>query len=541
VVRINSSIELGEFLSGKPASWALIISSRCALRALPSLNAVSSRKNFRADILLPLCRGVATSACVATWPLEIELVATANATKKALDAAANKLDAAADPAVYAANAINSAAVAAAHRRDGDRSHAIQPAAHAAAHAANASAADEVWDAVSSDLTSLHEDSGSIFVMQFPLWLDRIPYDVQTQWLALKTSLPKSGNWWVWTNWYEGQLTGARNRNKALEVARISISNEDWQRGAAHVNQIIADIEREHAEPEDADIDAASSQNPIATQFAESETGRTGLESLQPSLNDEQRSFHTALCDAIREAIRDTGFRGENQFPKLIETANDLLKALGTTVSEIDHPKVWTSGNRLRRYMKADARLHSSRDPDREPLPIDISEGFSRVVDEYNVFASGDEVLRKFDTARRGPEIRDLEEALSDARELDRAFFQNSDVFETDATNAIHADIENVARMDEVEASDVSNIDVDQAKIRAVETAKNAIRATVRRVWKFTKTTSTEAKSGIVGSGATLTVSSMWANRDALFRFLDSSVAQSGLKDLITRLFQLFGF
>ena len=51
------------------------------------------------------------------------------------------------------------------------------------------------------------------------------------------------DWEVWTAWYEDRLYGAtRPLIEELELARVLIPNEDWDKGAKHVNGLIAELE-----------------------------------------------------------------------------------------------------------------------------------------------------------------------------------------------------------------------------------------------------------------------------------------------------------
>lgn len=72
----------------------------------------------------------------------------------------------------------------------------------------------------------------------PLWPEGAPPQASRAWTDLKTVLPADEDWWVWTNWYEDHLAG-RPPDQSLDFARVTIPDQDWERGPKHVNGIIA--------------------------------------------------------------------------------------------------------------------------------------------------------------------------------------------------------------------------------------------------------------------------------------------------------------
>ena len=99
----------------------------------------------------------------------------------------------------------------------------------------------------------------------PLWHGSIPTWAAEAWEKLKAHPLTAGEGWeVWTRWYDGRLEG-RPGIQALDLARATIPDEDWKKGPAHVNAIIARLIEKHRasrrEDEDGDepglsIDAA---------------------------------------------------------------------------------------------------------------------------------------------------------------------------------------------------------------------------------------------------------------------------------------------
>lgn len=94
-------------------------------------------------------------------------------------------------------------------------------------------------------------------MERPLWLTDMPEDLKQNWQELKEKLLSCDeDWQVWTNWYEDRLVGGPKPNgrlviQSLERERILITDEDWKKGAAHVNGLIADMEARFQVPQQA--------------------------------------------------------------------------------------------------------------------------------------------------------------------------------------------------------------------------------------------------------------------------------------------------
>lgn len=235
------------------------MASRCALRLLPLLNTFSSEKRFRTDLLSPVCRAVAISTVASTWHSAL-IVDVEDAADAAYDAQDFAIDAAyaagADPAYNPGNTAADAAVNAAGsaesavesvRRSDENAYSSACARTAAMSIVETASyvGEDLWNSVRADLRQIKLSKEAFTLMQLPVWPDGMPEKILADWMSLKTTLPENESWWVWTDWYEGQLNGTRNRNVALELTRASIQAKDWDRGPRHVNRLLAKIERKY--------------------------------------------------------------------------------------------------------------------------------------------------------------------------------------------------------------------------------------------------------------------------------------------------------
>ena len=114
---------------------------------------------------------------------------------------------------------------------------------------------EFWKAVRLDVECLESgtsagDQPEVAVSglsERALWLDGTPVWAGRQWADLKDRLPEKERWWVWIDWYEARLVG-RVSDANLEFDRVKIPKDDWERGPAHVNAIIARMMEARTDP-----------------------------------------------------------------------------------------------------------------------------------------------------------------------------------------------------------------------------------------------------------------------------------------------------
>ncbi|MDE0538716.1 MAG: hypothetical protein OXH94_08330 [Rhodospirillales bacterium] len=112
-----------------------------------------------------------------------------------------------------------------------------------------------WNAVALDVELLEsgENAGEppeatvAGLSEKSLWLGGTPVWVSRWWADFRDRLPDAEGWQVWIEWYEARLAG-RRQDAALEADLLTIPDEEWAQGPAHVNAIIATLIASRSDP-----------------------------------------------------------------------------------------------------------------------------------------------------------------------------------------------------------------------------------------------------------------------------------------------------
>ena len=132
---------------------------------------------------------------------------------------------------------------------------------------------EFWEAVEQDAAFLQtgtdtgeepEDLASA-LSQRPLWPGGIPVWAGRRWADFKDELPDDEGWSVWVDWYEGHLTG-RAVEESMEFDRVTIPNEVWKQGPAHLNAILREITTHRRDAVDAETGRDVETTPPTERF-----------------------------------------------------------------------------------------------------------------------------------------------------------------------------------------------------------------------------------------------------------------------------------
>ena len=114
---------------------------------------------------------------------------------------------------------------------------------------------EYWNAVELDFEYLQEVKSRMAahnravsaLFGEKLWHNDMPVWAGRTWAEFKDHLPGIEGWAIWIEWYEDRLVG-RPSTEATEVARLTISEDDWNEGPQRANSEIARAIEEDPDP-----------------------------------------------------------------------------------------------------------------------------------------------------------------------------------------------------------------------------------------------------------------------------------------------------
>jgi hypothetical protein len=259
VIDFSRREEVEHWLEGKSREVAVVFAVRAALRVTPLLAILLGARGgdvprVARDIILPVFRAIATRWAAGQYPNnhgpELRAAVAADATTAAFVAAgatAQAILGAVRAAVDVAVAYNYA-YAAAHAVAAD-AHAVVGVSNTAATAGVAAAAvvaAAAATALAAEAELIDQGLSVAALASFPLWPKEVPPWARDAWGRLeKALLEDNDDWKVWIEWYRARLEG-RPLVEALEVARVMIPDEVWERGPRAVNAEIARLIGEHA-------------------------------------------------------------------------------------------------------------------------------------------------------------------------------------------------------------------------------------------------------------------------------------------------------
>ncbi|MEM6627412.1 MAG: hypothetical protein AAF719_11970 [Pseudomonadota bacterium] len=327
--------------------------------------------------------------------------------------------------------------------------------------------------------------------------------VSDAWSKLVTSLPTDENWQVWTDWYGERLHGFPNGPPIMELERerVLVSNEDWAKGPAHVNAIIAEIEAKYRHPaadvwlprEDerpaalsdpiSDEEAAQQvqQSPAGTRVKRGPDGRFIVDPDPPTENAAQQERHAGLRDLLEELLDVcAGYRG-NQLPlRIVKNARALLDALGAELAAMDVEKTARHGLILRVHAEREEGAQAEDRLGEREFPKDVAPVLFGARDGYNRLAIGDDALLAADIEAAGPDAQDLDAERAAADKLFNTVFSTADEVLTPELIDVLKDERDLA----AEASDETGPAADRAQRRWIATATNVVRAFAESVLSY---------------------------------------------------------
>ena len=221
----------------------------------------------------------------------------------------------------------------------------------------------MYDEVAADASTVERGASATEVARQRLWRDVIPKEARYTWRQLKYSwLVQNEDWEVWTKWYDARLEG-KVSNEQLEVARVMIADEIWEKGAKVLNteirrraKHIHGLSRKYelAFEDDDEVEHAASVGPVEAvpaqgpgpRFRASEEGP--VDRAAPAELDAEGNSLKTIAQLRPMALRcaaDLKTRlPPNQFGELLSAVDRYLAALNPGENKaIEWGEVWGHG------------------------------------------------------------------------------------------------------------------------------------------------------------------------------------------------------
>lgn len=241
---------------------AVAIANRAAMRVLPLVwhNAGAQSRGITQLDVLRACLVTGVAAVVPTPRIgtaasfAFEVIAAYNsdaAYAAGVDVYADDYEADAyEAAVHAAGA----ATFTASSEPAAAATSCDHAAQAVAAAGHPDAATALWRSIRSDCIALEDGTA---VETLPLWSQN---PLAGHWDDVRDRLAASGEGWrFWVSWYEKTLGGKPQEWDVLTDIAL-LPSADWEKGADHINALIAEIAERHRRDVTSTIQAAVAQN-----------------------------------------------------------------------------------------------------------------------------------------------------------------------------------------------------------------------------------------------------------------------------------------
>lgn len=447
------------------------IAARAALRAILALSGSVSLKRFGADVLLPSLRAASIPAIFAlssTGDRDEKFLRNAALASNAVELNPVNLQNLSENAVASIQACSSAATAA-YVNPIMSAHAASYAVDSAYHAAMPL---NIHDAFIRDVDFLggwnkdRREELACRMMMLPLWQDELlDARVLEAWRVLKTGLTVDEHWWVWIDWYEDRLHGFINTDRPvvveLERARIEVPQEDWEHpdNPAHVNGIIAGLERKYRGLDPASDDVEEDNNKIDDlPDRDPDTGRFLSSRLPPQKVTGPKYTASLPVDAANDAPEPIDLQDDAYFHRsLLKQAENLLKsclnaagkvrqdsemahghadefknALGASPEKVRATPLENEARNLKGLHNAHLDLMAlspeKREFEGEPLPIQTAQYLKNLLDTFEAYLKNIEDSEQLtslpndgvpteEDRELGRDARDIVDALNEETDL----------------------------------------------------------------------------------------------------------------------------
>lgn len=315
---IHDDESLKAWLDDQPSEVAVWIATRAALRVGPILwneTAPAKKVDLKSIFFLRSLLILGVLGTTPTNAIRSAAIASASSVSgivfnsAAFDPESNTAFSAVFGSVFAAD--SAAATAAASTAARVRSATYIVAAAAVSSASRASPID-IWPDVTADAVLVVDAE---VPTASTLWNRKNPIE-SGEWQDVLIKWQESGaGWQFWIDWYEAILAGRQINPKMLEDIAL-IDGEDWDKGADHVNEIIAAIVGKYR------LDRVIADNPYALRVKLDEK-RKKLSAHAVDSVDASQASATA-----RQAMKD--FTGRCRADK---SPNGMLQILGAACDD----------------------------------------------------------------------------------------------------------------------------------------------------------------------------------------------------------------
>lgn len=435
--QINSREPLEAWLRAQKPGVAVAIAARTALRVAPlAEEAFPKNQDARAigaflDMIGAIFRATALAWVTAVYPTRAKALRGRDVTRDAARAAT--------PAAHAVNAAAHAVNAAAPARPAGVPSFSNPApvvnasacdAVNASVSAAATAAADIWSAVSFDVAFIESGASPNTLASQRLWPNGAPSWAEDAWKKLRSDLPAKDNWWVWTNWYHTVLSG-ETLSEEHSLIYVTVPESEWKKGPAAANAWIAARLKETGEmaPDPAFDSAAIEQ--LLTQDSHGATmeivdGKARIASAlhedDASAAQDPQTIQLHQSARVRAAVaRDRVQRLANQrgFETIAVTVDEFARLLsGDTLSVAANiGTVWELSTAIGTFTERDEEVKAGRGGMTPQMDADARE----TLDQLLMIAAP--FVRRFPTARQNDEEVRLFKQTRESIEAPKRIFE----------------------------------------------------------------------------------------------------------------------
>ena len=297
-----------------------------------------------------------------------------------------------------------------------------------------------------------EDRAAAELWGQPLWWSNVPDWARDGWQITKSALllgaAREERWHVWTVWYEARLNGTGPFNAELEKARIlEIEEEDWEKGPAHVNGLIEEIEGRFKVPIAASVEIDRSSGDITARPVPE---RAPVPDDRPLDALVARHSGRISVDIVR--LRD----GENNAPfQMLWPALDRLEEVLTSEFDAEDWHDELDGTLLEiRLLKQNGDL-PRRAPEVERLSETLDRAAFAIKDRFPRLALAED-------GRRAQRMRQLEDA--EVKALETALEAFADVVDAELRQIVKEDVD-AAREAEASPGVDDNLPIPEGRLK----------------------------------------------------------------------------